>query len=54
MKNKMNNTPLKKKYTKPTLKEVKIDTELSLVMLTEPPLDPGSGFIEGISKFLIR
>lgn len=55
MNNKMKNTPFKKKYTKPSLNEVKIDTELSLVMLSEPPLDPGAGYIEGaIRKFLIR
>jgi hypothetical protein len=45
---------LLKQYKKPSLKIVHIDSELSLAMLSAPPQDPGAGFIEGISKFLIR
>lgn len=48
------NNPTKKIYKRPTIDIVKVDSELCLTMLSEPPLDPGSGFIEGISKFLIR
>lgn len=44
----------KKKYIKPSFQTIEVDTDLSLVMFSDPPLDPGAGFIEGISKFLIR
>ncbi len=43
----------RKTYVKPSLNIVEVDSELSLVMLSNPPIDPGSGFIEGI-KLLIR
>lgn len=43
----------RKIYVKPSLIIVDVDSELSLVMLSNPPMDPGNGFIEGI-KLLIR
>jgi hypothetical protein len=46
---------LLKQYKKPALKIVHIDSELSLAMAsTTQPTDPLDGFIEGISKFMIR
>lgn len=59
----MNNLMLKKSYTKPSLNVVKVDTELSLVMVSDPPLDPGAGpsgigtgpaFVQKAINILIR
>jgi len=34
----------KKIYTKPEVKKVKIDNEISMVMMSSPPGDPESSF----------
>lgn len=34
---------IKKSYTTPKIEEVEIDREMSLVMATDPPTEPGSG-----------
>ena len=41
MKSKANKTQTKKQYSKPVIKRVKIDNQISMVMMS-PPLDPGN------------
>jgi hypothetical protein len=51
---------MKKVYKKPLLNLVKVDTELSLVMLSDPPSEPSllgpppAGYVQKGIKFLIR
>jgi hypothetical protein len=52
----------KKSYKKPILSVVKVDSELSLAMLSDPPGDPTTpsglgtmpGYVQKGIKFLIR